>query len=152
MNIKIDYNEIDRDVREVVRWINEKTKFATFSSCSSHPDKKEFLGYITFIHTDRTLMFLDRVLDKLVKIFPTLATTNDGLEILYYVMSIEIGYNGYNEKLIHFKIDFTNIFNYADVIEPHPAYDLDHIVPYFWKEVHRIMKETYEEIKDIPIH
>jgi len=152
MNIKINYNEIDRDVRELVRWINEKTKFTTFGSCSGHLDKREFIGHITFIHTDRTLMFLDRVLDKLNDIFPSLATTDDGFEILYYVIYMEVGYNGYNEKLIHFKIDFTNIFNYAHVIDPHPVYDLDNVIPYFWKEVHRIMRETYKEVKDIPIH
>jgi len=141
----MEYKEIDKDIRELIKWINEETKYKTVFSCSSHPEKGIFKGYIGFDYTIETVMFLDKILDKLAKKFDLLVRLNDYFDVLYYDFSVKIFYNGYDEKMINLNVDFTNVYNYYKVAEK-PVEDFNEIVDAFWKELHKIMKEEVKEL------
>ena len=148
MSAKINYDkDIDKNIRELVKWINEETKFKTLSSCSSHPEKGEFKGYITFKYSDETASFLNKVLDKLADKFKQIVTLKNGYDVLYYAVNLTIWYGGYYGKLISLDVDFTNVCNYQKEIEDHPVDDFEKIVVDFWKEVYRIMKDVYVDIE-----
>jgi len=139
----IKYKTIDEAIRELIKWLNEETRYVTVFSCSSHPEKGNFKGYIGFEYTDETVMFLNKVLDRLTEKFNLLVMLNDGLEVLYYVFDVSIFYNGYGEKMVNLNVDFINVYNYYKVVEG-PVKDFNEILEVFWKEVHKIMKEVKE--------
>jgi len=147
MNTKINYDkDIDKNIRELVKWINEETKFETLSSCSSHPEKGEFKGYITFKYSDETTSFLNKVLDKLADKFRQIVTLENGWDVLYYVVDLTIWYSGYDGKMISIDIDFTNVYYYYKRVEEHPVSDFEEVVIDFWDKTLEIMKEEYNKI------
>jgi len=147
MNTKIDYDkDIDRNIRELIRWINEETKFETLFSCSSHPEKKEFEGYVIFKYTPETALFLDKVLDRLVDIFRLRVTLRNGWDIIYYMIEVLTWYSGYDGKVVELKVDFTRVYNYYKRVEKRPVDDFEEVVIDFWNKTLEIMKEEYNKI------
>jgi len=140
----IKYKTIDEPIRELIKWINEETRYKTVFSCSSHPEKGNFKGYISFEYTDETVVFLNKVLDKLAKKFNLLVKLNNDLEVLYYIFDVSIFYNGYGEKMVNLNVDFINVYNYYKIVEE-PVKKFNELVEVFWREVHRIMEEEVKE-------
>jgi len=142
----MDYKQIDKDIRELIRWINVETKYETIFSCSSHPEKGNFKGYVSFKYTDETVVFLNKVLDKLANRFKLLAKLDSDLEVLYYDFNIVILYNGYGEKMVELNVNFINVYNYYKVVEKEPVEDFNKIVKDFWRELKKVMEEVVKEL------
>jgi len=147
--MNVDYDLIDTNIINVIKYLNEDIDVETIFSCSGHGEEylryslkdpsHRLKGYFAVIYSERNLKLLDELRSKICEVKPCFKYLESfGDKVTYYNTDIVIWTNVLNIKMIFFNVDFTTVINFGDLGGQEA---IDDMIKEYWISVVQVLKQ-----------